>query len=158
MNSLTTLSPATQLFVWPLQLAQLSAHAFQAALPRLAPEALAQSINPGWTAVVNVNSNNSSAPETEQSVVARHSYGRQLGRLMDVVGLLLEDLQARDGAVPDDERIADFRRLQSDIDDIKRRSAERRLDGIAGDLETLRRADEAAYERVKGRLRELVRD
>ena len=45
-----------------------------------------------------------------------------------------------------------------DIDDIKRRAAERRLDRIAGDLETLRRADEAAYERLKARLRELVRD
>lgn len=158
MNSLTSLSPAVQLFVWPLQFAQLSAQAFQAALPRLAPEALAQSINPGWSAVFNINSNNSSAPETEQTVVARHSYGRQLGRLMDAVGLLLDDLQARDGAVPQDKRIEDFRRLQADIGDIKLRAAQRRLDRIAGDLETLRRADEAAYERLKGRLRELVRD
>ena len=158
MNSSTSLSPVAQWFAWPLQLAQLSAQAFQTALPRFAPEALAQSINPGWSAVVNINSNNSSAPQTEQSVVARHSYGRQLGRLMDVVGLLLEDLQARDGALPDDERISDFRRLQADIAEIKRRSAERRLDAIAGDLEVLRRGDEAAYERVKARLRDLVRD
>ena len=158
MNSLTSMSPAAQLFAWPLQLAQLSAQAFQAALPRLAPDALAQSINPGWSSVVNINSNNSSAPETEQTVVARHSYGRQLGRLMDVVGLLIDDLQAREGSVSQDERIEDFRRLQVDIDDIKRRAAERRLDRIAGDLEMLRRADEAAYERLKARLRELVRD
>jgi hypothetical protein len=158
MNSLTPMSPAAQLFAWPLQWAQLSAQAFQAALPRLAPDALAQSINPGWSSVVNINSNNSSAPETEQTVVARHSYGRQLGRLMDVVGLLIDDLQAREGSVSQDERIEDFRRLQADIDDIKRRAAERRLDRIAGDLETLRRADEAAYERLKARLRELVRD
>jgi hypothetical protein len=158
MNFSTSLSPAAQLFAWPLQFAQLSVQAFQAALPRLAPDALAQSINPGWSAVVNVNSNNSSAPETEQTVVARHSYGRQLGRLMDVVGLLLDDLQAREGSLPQDERIEDFRRLQADIDDIKRQAAERRLERIAGDLETLRRADEAAYQRLKARLRELVRD
>jgi hypothetical protein len=88
----------------------------------------------------------------------RHSYGRQLGRLMDVVGLLIDDLQAREGSVSQDERIEDFRRLQVDIDDIKRRAAERRLERIAGDLEALRRADEAAYERLKARLRELVRD
>jgi hypothetical protein len=158
MNSSTSLSPAAQWFVWPLQLAQLSAQAVQAALPRLAPEALAQSINPGWSSVVNINSNNSSAPETEQTIVARHSYGRQLGRLMDVVGLLIDDLQAREGSVSQDERIEDFRRLQVDIDGIKRRAAERRLDRTAGDLETLRRADEAAYERLKARLRELVRN
>jgi hypothetical protein len=94
MNSPTPISPALQLLTWPLQLAQLSAQAFQAALPRLAPDALAQTINP-WTAVVNINSNNSTAPDTEQSVVARHSYGRQLGRMMDVVGLLVDDLQSR---------------------------------------------------------------
>lgn len=158
MNSFTSMSPAAQLFAWPLQLAQLSAQAFQAALPRLAPDALAQSINPGWSSVVNINSNNSSAPETEQTVVARHSYGRQLGRVMDVVGLLVDDLQAREGSVSQDERIEDFRRLQADIDDIKGRAAERRLERIAGDLEALRRADEAAYERLKARLRELVRD
>ena len=57
-----------------------------------------------------------------------------------------------------DERIEDFRRLQADIDDIKRRAAERRLDRIAHDLEALRGTDGVAYERLKARLRELVRD
>jgi hypothetical protein len=157
MNSSTSISPALQFFTWPLQLAQLSAQAFQAALPRLAPEALAQTINP-WSAVVNINSNNSTAPDTEQSVVARHSYGRQLGRLMDAVGLLVDDLQSRRVAVSRDERIADFRRLQADIDDIKSKAAERRLAGIAADLELLQRTNEPAYHQLKAHLRDLVRD
>src|SRR4051812_6889679 len=46
------------------------------AIWRGTPESLTQPILPGWT--FNINSNNSSAPETEVEVVARHSYGRQL--------------------------------------------------------------------------------
>jgi hypothetical protein len=155
MNSPNSISPALQWFAWPLQLAQLSAQAFQAALPKGAPDSLAQTINP-WTAVVNINSNNSTAPDTEQSVVARHSYGRQLGRMMEVVGLLVDDLQSRDAAVSGDERIADYRRLQADIDEIKRKAAERRLEGIAADLKLLSDADTLAYDRLKAKLRELV--
>ena len=48
---------------------------------RLAPDNLAQSILQGWT--LNINSNNSAAPQTEVDVVARYSYGRQLGRIGD---------------------------------------------------------------------------
>ncbi|HEY7241155.1 MAG TPA: hypothetical protein VH600_18420 [Burkholderiales bacterium] len=39
--------------------------------------------------------NNSTAPGTEQRILARHSYGRQLWRLMDAVDLLINDLEAR---------------------------------------------------------------
>ena len=143
-------TPATQWFTWPLQYTE----AFLAALPKGAPDYLTQTINP-WT--VNINSNNSSAPDTEQTVLARHSYGRQLGRVSDVVSLLVEQLEAREPALADDKRVARFRELQADIEAIKLKAAERRLERIAADLEALRGADEQAYERVKARLRELVR-
>jgi hypothetical protein len=143
-------TPATQWFTWPLQYTE----AFLAKLPKGAPDYLAQTINP-WT--VNINSNNSSAPDTEQTVLARHSYGRQLGRVSDVVSLLVEQLEARDPALADDKRVAQFRELQTEIEAIKLKAAERRLERIAADLEALRGADEQAYERVKARLRELVR-
>jgi hypothetical protein len=42
---------------------------------------LRQAINPGWSSVVNINSNNSAAPETERAVLTKYSYGRQLGRI-----------------------------------------------------------------------------
>jgi hypothetical protein len=143
-------TPATQWFTWPFQYTE----AFLAALPKGAPDYLAQTINP-WT--VNINSNNSSAPDTEQTVLARHSYGRQLGRVSDVVSLLVEQLEARDPTLADDQRVAQFRELQTEIEAIKLKAAERRLERIAADLEALRGADEQAYERVKARLRELVR-
>ena len=143
-------TPATQWFTWPLQYTE----AFLAALPKGAPDYLTQTINP-WT--VNINSNNSSAPDTEQTVLSRHSYGRQLGRVSDVVSLLVEQLEAREPALADDKRVAQFRELQTEIEAIKLKAAERRLERIAADLEALRGADEQAYERVKARLRELVR-
>ena len=143
-------TPATQWFTWPLQYTE----AFLAGLPKGAPDSLTQTINP-WT--VNINSNNSSAPDTEQTVLARHSYGRQLGRVSDVVSLLVEQLEARDPALADDQRVAQFRELQTEIEAIKLKAAERRLERIAADLEALRGADERAYDRVKARLRELVR-
>ena len=143
-------TPATQWFTWPLQYTE----AFLAALPKGAPDYLAQTINP-WT--VNINSNNSSAPDTEQTVLARHSYGRQLGRVSDVVSLLVDQLESRNPALADDKRVAQFRELRTEIEAIKLKAAERRLERIAADLEALRGADEQAYERAKARLRELVR-
>jgi hypothetical protein len=156
MNGSTPVSPAMYWFTWPLQFTELAAQAFQAAVPRIAPDALTQSINPGWS--FNINSNNSSAPDTEQTVLARHSYGRQLGRVLDVVGLLVQDLELREASASGDDRIAAFRKLKAEIDDIKTRTAERRLERIGADLELLRRTNETAYRELKARLRDLVRD
>jgi hypothetical protein len=44
-----------------------------------------QPILPGWTPTLNINSNNSTAPQTEMAVVEKHSYGRQLGRISDAL-------------------------------------------------------------------------
>ena len=59
----------------------------------LAPQTLTQPINPGWSFgnVINVTSSNSSSPDTEREIVSRHSYGRQIGRMMDAIELLLEE-------------------------------------------------------------------
>ena len=54
------------------------------AMWRLTPDNLAQPILPGWT--FNINSGNSTAPQTEVDVVAKHSYGRQIGRMSDLLG------------------------------------------------------------------------
>ena len=51
------------------------------------PGTLVQPLLPGWT--LNLNSNNSTAPQTEANVVAKHSYGRQIGRISDALRALL---------------------------------------------------------------------
>ena len=57
------------------------------ALWNLTPDTLMQPILPGWFSVTN---NNSSAPATEAEVVAKPSYGRQLGRIWDALELLID--------------------------------------------------------------------
>ena len=57
-----------------------------------------------------------------------------------------------------DERVQDFHSLKDEIDDIKVKAAQRRLESIEADLELLRGADEEAYRELKERLRNLVRD
>ena len=147
MNGSTSLSPATYWLTWPLQFAELATQALNGI--QAAPDVLAQNINP-WT--ININSNNSSAPGTEQRILARHSYGRQLGRLMDAVDLLVNDLEARKASISADERVQDFHSLKDEIDDIKVKAAQRRLENIEADLKLLRNADEPAYRELKERL------
>ena len=47
----------------------------------LAPTNLAQPILSGWS----LNINNFTAPQTEVNVLAKHSYGRQIGRISDAL-------------------------------------------------------------------------
>jgi hypothetical protein len=154
MNGSAPVSPATYWLTWPLQFAELTAQAMRAGI-QAAPDVLAQNINP-WT--ININSNNSSAPGTEQRILARHSYGRQLGRLLDAMDVLMDDLEARQPSISRDEHVKDFRLLKDEIDDIKLKAAQRRLESIEADLKLLRGANEKAYRALKERLRELVRE
>jgi hypothetical protein len=117
----------------------------------VAPQALTQPINPGWSFgnVITVNSVNSTAPDVEREVVSRHSYGRQIGRLMDAVAALAEALPK----AADDPRIEAFRTLFAEVDAIKRQSAPQRLQRLRRELEYLKRTDEKAW----AELRELLR-
>ena len=49
---------------------------------------------------------------------------------MDAVDLLVNDLEARKASIFGDERVRDFRSLKDDIDDIKVKAAQRRLESI----------------------------
>jgi hypothetical protein len=81
------------------------------AVLRSAPYNFEQPILPGWT--FNINSNNSSSPQTEVDVVAKHSYGRQLGRIADALDLLIGE---RDGEAPQDKRLVEFLTMKDEID------------------------------------------
>src|SRR4051812_4301999 len=71
-------TPDTSRFSWPGIDPAEWIRTWQAAW-RGGPGNLVQPILPGWT--LNINSINSTAPQTEVDVVSKHSYGRQLGRL-----------------------------------------------------------------------------
>lgn len=108
----------------------------------LAPQQLQQAINPGWSlfniAVTNVNS---SAPDVERAIHARHSYGRQLGRMMEALVALAE-------ATPDarkDKRIEEFLAIADDVQTIKRRAELPQVERLREELLDLRRSDKKAW-------------
>jgi hypothetical protein len=117
----------------------------------VAPQSLTQPINPGWSFgnVITVNSVNSSAPDVEREVVSRHSYGRQIGRLMDAVAALAEALPI----TADDERITEFRALAAQVEQIKKQMAPQRMERLRQELEQIKRNDKVAW----AELRELLR-
>jgi hypothetical protein len=116
------------------------------------PDNLVQPILPGWT--FNLNSNNSTEPQTEVDVVAKHSYGRQLGRMSEALELLIEE---RHGKTPKDERFSDFLTMKHEIDKVKQDAAATRIEGITKDLALLKVQDEERFVRLRDALREALK-
>jgi hypothetical protein len=117
-----------------------------------APDHLVQPILPGWT--FNINSTNSSSPQTEADVLARHSYGRQIGRMADVLEMLVVDKFGKD---PKDPRLTDFLAMKHEIDQVKQNAAAARIEQITKDIALLKTRDEAEYVRLRDALREALR-
>jgi hypothetical protein len=138
-------------FFWPLAAARS-----WSSLMSLAPQFLNQPINPGWTLgpVVNITENNSSAPDTEREVLAHHSYGRQLGRIIDALSVVI------DAAVPDRAQLkpaqrdclADFGKMAGQIRRIKEGEALKRVERIARDLAFLKDKHPDEYRKVQALL------
>ncbi|NDZ13513.1 hypothetical protein C7T35_11525 [Variovorax sp. WS11] len=116
--------------------------------PSLAPSELTQPINSGWS-FFNVTYNNSSAPAIERDVLQQHSYGRQIGRLMDALSVLVERLPA---GAKDDRRIKDFLALAKEVAQIKENARLPRLERLQKDIEALRQEDPKAYVQLKAML------
>ena len=115
---------------------------------RGAPDTLVQPILPGWT--FNINSNNSSSPQTERDVVARHSYGRQIGRMSDALEALVV---AQHGKKPADPRFADFLAMKREIDQVKQDAAAARIEQLRKDLDLLKANNPSEHERLRNALR-----
>jgi uncharacterized membrane protein YccC len=96
--------------------------------------------------LLNVTYNNSSAPAIERDVLQQHSYGRQIGRLMDALSVLVERLPA---SAKDDQRIEDFLALVQDVARIKENARLPRLERLQKDIEALRQEDPKAYAQLK---------
>jgi hypothetical protein len=116
------------------------------------PDSLVQPILPGWT--FNINSSNSTAPQTEVDVVARHSYGRQIGRMSDALQLLIEE---RHGKTPEDKRFADFLTMKHEIDKVKQDAVATRIERLIKDLELLKAHDEKQYTDLRDALRQALK-
>lgn len=102
---------------------------------------LSQSILPGWS-LFTVNENNSSDPATEQRVVAGNSYGRQIGRMMDVV----EDLVKANPGVAGTKAGKAFEELRKEVQAAKDDAKADRLKKLMDDLRALKADDPKAFE------------
>jgi hypothetical protein len=114
---------------------------------QLAPSTLVQPILPGWT--VNVNSHNSSAPQTEADVLERHSYGRQLGRIADALAELVKGLPERG----DGEPFRKFLEMKDEIDSVKAGNAQARVRRLLADLDLLKVLRPEEHARLKAELK-----
>ncbi|MES2105171.1 MAG: hypothetical protein V4634_14220 [Pseudomonadota bacterium] len=118
-------------------------NALQPAVSAAQGNSFTQPILP-WTFgnVINVTDRNSSAPEVERDIVAQDSYGRQLGRLMDAVAVLIEQ---RPKNAPRDQALDDLLALHRKIDGIKADTAASRLSRIKADLTRLEKENPPQY-------------
>jgi hypothetical protein len=119
---------------------------------QLAPNQLVQPILSGWT--FNINRQNSTAPQTEADVVARHSYGRQLGRIADALRALLLEQHAKP---PKTGPLAEFLAMWNEIEEVKADSAGKRLEQITADLKLLKGSDPEAYRRLRNDLAQALK-
>ncbi len=89
-----------------------------------------QAINP-WTNVfkafgsqfglININLGRSAAPEIEQDILNEvGSYGRQIGRIAEVVEVLVARAEFKEPLTDDEKQaLATFQSMQAEIDEIK---------------------------------------
>lgn len=74
-------------------------------------------------------------------MVSRHSYGRQLGRLMEAVEALASKIPQLKG----DPRIVDFLTLAREVREVKANAQSSRLDGLREELRQLKERDPQAW-------------
>jgi hypothetical protein len=138
-------------WMWPAQLTD----AFLSAGRSFAPQALTQSILPGWTFgnLISVTEQNSSAPDTEREIVSTESYGRQLGRILDALGVLIDE---RPPAAPHVKALDELTELRQKIERIKSKTAVRRLQRFQSDLAMLKVKDPVEYRRIIRGLKDVI--
>ncbi|MGJ7487752.1 hypothetical protein ACSFA2_20990 [Variovorax sp. LT2P21] len=101
--------------------------------------------NPGWTfGNVVINTTNSRAPQVEQAILGKLSYGRQLGKVIEAVEVLCASLTAEHS----DPRITAFQALADEVREIKQSMAGDRLLQLKRELEDLRAQDPAAWRKL----------
>jgi hypothetical protein len=118
----------------------------------LAPQVLTQPVLPGWLFAnsINVTEENSASPGTEQAIVAKYSYGRQLGRIVDVLGELIDKWP---GGAPDSSPVRQFAKLRDEIEEIKTKQIVHAI----SDLAEMKDRNPDEYERLVPKLQEILK-
>ena len=140
----STPNAASLFWNWPAGLLD----ALKMPVAAAAPQNLNQPILP-WVFAnsISVNDANSSCPALEMEIVARQSYGRQLGRVMQALQALIQE---RPEGAPPNPAFAEFLALSQEIQSIKDQSLASRVSRLESDLAWVREHDADAYQRIVG--------
>lgn len=96
---------------------------------------------------------NSSSPEAEQRIVESHSYGQQLGRVLDVVN---EPTAERPAGAPEVQAIQGFAKLWQSVERIKVQSEVKQIEKSIADLATMKQQRCDEYQRLAIQLRAVL--
>jgi hypothetical protein len=123
-----------------------------------APQTLTQSILPGWIfgGTVNVTEANSNAPDTEHNIVARYSYGNQLGHILEALTVVIGELPKVERTAKAQHALSELLDLSRNIEEIKLQSSMKRLDQLATDLEALRDTKPEEYRELAAKIRSVI--
>jgi len=126
-------------------------NALGSSVSALAPQSLSQPILPGWSFgnLITVTETNSNSPEMERDIVAQESYGRQLGRVIDALEVLVHE---RPESAAKHPALDDFLSLSQKINEIKSRSSASRIERIKADLARLKKDSPDDYHRIASAL------
>ena len=76
----------------------------------------------GQVGLLNVNYAGSSDPQAERRISGRYSYGRQMGRMMEVMGPLVKRHEAQFRSEVGDKAVREFLEMVDDIATLKQAS------------------------------------
>jgi hypothetical protein len=132
----------------------------------LAPQKLAQVINPlywltsgsGQIGFVNISGQASAKPEVEADIIENvATYGRQLGRITDVLNAMLKDLRADTWTGDAAKAVEAFNQMNAQIAAVKAghlAPTQENLDRLVDGIRSLKNSDAAEYARMKNALKQ----
>lgn len=125
-------------------------------LMSLAPHRLDQPILPGWNLghIYNITESNSSSPATEAAILKEHSYGRQIGWILDAVEVLIDERNKHNPT--HNPKLDAVKKLNKDVNKVKIDEAVQRIEGIRKYLDILKDSDPAKYALVVARLKAVL--
>ena len=136
----------------------------------LAPQQLSQLINPlsWWNSgtdqigFINISGTASAKPEVEADIIANvATYGRQLGRITDVLQAVLGQMHTNRWPAAEQEAVSQFRDMAAKIEAVKAgylAPTQKNIDQLIAGINSLKANDFAEYVRIKNELREKLFD
>jgi Zn-dependent oligopeptidase len=105
---------------------------------------------------ININTSRAGDPQLERRITEQvASYGRQLGRVLDALEVVVRCCEPSDLSPADQQALDKLHELYEEINAVKEQAARERVDRLVADVEVLRRDPEANQDALQ-RIREAL--